>query len=123
MRAHYFSAEPWEEAYVHERAIDNEIIFHAGPLSSLPDLADPTAEVLSVFIDSRIGEAEMTRFPALKLIASRSTGFDHIDMSAAQARGITVANVPFYGENTVAEFAFALILTLSRKILDSNERV
>jgi D-lactate dehydrogenase len=42
---------------------------------------------------------------------------------AAQARGILVANVPFYGENTVAEFAFALLLALSRRIIDADERV
>jgi D-lactate dehydrogenase len=63
----------------------------------------------------------MARFPSLKLIATRSTGYDHIDLAAAKARGISVANVPFYGENTVAEFAFALILSLSRRIPEARE--
>jgi D-lactate dehydrogenase len=57
------------------------------------------------------------------LIATRSTGFDHIDLAAAKARGITVVNVPSYGENTVAEFAFALILALARRVIDADERV
>lgn len=123
MNIHYFSGEAWEEHYVREKLPNEEIVFHPEPLGALPELADPDATTLCVFIDSSIGEAEMKRFPAVKLIATRSTGFDHIDPAAARARGIAVANVPFYGENTVAEFAFALILALSRRIIDADERV
>jgi len=50
------------------------------------------------------------------LIATRSTGFDHIDLKAAKEKNIPIAYVPGYGDNTVAEFAFGLILNLSRKI-------
>ncbi len=123
MKIHYFSGEGWEEAYVKTRLPGEELFFHTGPLSALPDLTDPEAEVLCPFIESKIGEAELKRFPAVKLIATRSTGFDHIDLAAATARGITVANVPFYGENTVAEFTFALLLALSRRIIDADEFV
>ncbi len=45
-----------------------------------------------------------------------STGFDHIDLAECRKRKIKVANVPYYGENTVAEHTFALILSLSRNI-------
>lgn len=123
MKIHYFSGEPWEEAFVRARLPNEEIVFHAESLGALPDISDPDASVLCSFIESPIGEAEMSRFPALKLIATRSTGFDHIDLAAAKARGITVVNVPFYGENTVAEFAFALLLALSRRIIDADEQV
>lgn len=123
MKIHYFSSEPWEEEYVRAKLPNEEIVFHSGSFASFPDVADPQADVLCTFIESPIGEAEMGRFPALKLVATRSTGFDHIDLAAAKARGITVANVPFYGENTVAEFAFALLLALSRRIIDADERV
>lgn len=123
MKIHYFSGEEWEEAFVRAKFTNEEIIFHKESLGALPELTDPDATVLCSFIESPIGEAEMSRFPALKLIATRSTGFDHIDLAAAKARGITVANVPFYGENTVAEFAFALLLALSRRVIDADERV
>jgi len=102
---------------------NEEITFHDGSLATFPDLTDPEAEVLCTFVESKIGEDEMKRFPALKLIATRSTGFDHIDLESAKARGVAVANVPFYGENTVAEFTFALLLALSRRIIDADERV
>lgn len=123
MKIHYFSGEEWEEAFVREKLAGEDIVFHQGSLSTNPELTDPEAEVLCTFIESPIGEAEMNRFPALKLIATRSTGFDHVDLAAAKARGIAVANVPFYGENTVAEFAFALLLALSRRVIDADEKV
>lgn len=123
MNIHYFSGEQWEEEYVRAKFPGEDLTFHEGPLSAHPELADPDATVLCVFIESRIGENELKRFPNVKLIATRSTGFDHIDLAATGAHGITVANVPSYGENTVAEFAFALLLALSRRIIDADERV
>ena len=123
MTIHYFSGEAWEEEYVRAKFTGENITFHKGPLAAFPDIADPDATVLCTFIESKIDEDEMKRFPALKLIATRSTGFDHIDLAAAKTRGIAVANVPSYGENTVAEFTFALLLALSRRVIDADERV
>ncbi|MBI4065882.1 hydroxyacid dehydrogenase [Candidatus Kaiserbacteria bacterium] len=123
MKIHYFSGEEWEEEFVKAKLSGEKVTFHNGPLGAFPELTDSEAEVLCAFIESTIGEDEMKRFPALKLIATRSTGFDHIDLVTARARGIAVANVPFYGEHTVAEFAFALLLALSRRIIDADERV
>jgi D-lactate dehydrogenase len=54
--------------------------------------------------------------PDLKMIAARLTGFDHINLPDAASRGIPVCNVATYGENTVAEYTFALILALSRNL-------
>ena len=123
MNIQYFASENWEEGYVQSKLPGHVITFHEGPLSAFPDLTDDNAEALCVFVDSHVGEAELARFPALKLVATRSTGFDHIDLAAAKARGIAVATVPFYGENTVAEFAFALLLTLSRRIPEAQASV
>lgn len=61
--------------------------------------------------------------PNLKFIATRSTGFDHIDTEYAATKGIKVSNVPAYGSHTVAEYAFGLILNLSRKIIQANNYV
>jgi D-lactate dehydrogenase len=80
-------------------------------LSSFKD-----CEVLSVFIYSKVDASVLEKMPQLRLIATRSTGFDHIDLKACMQRGIGVCNVPYYGENTVAEHTFGLILALSRNI-------
>jgi D-lactate dehydrogenase len=102
---------------------DQEIVFKAGYLGQYPDFRDNEAEILSIFVTSHLGKEEMDRLPKLKFIATRSTGFDHIDLAEAGRRGIKVSNVPSYGENTVAEQAFALLLCLSRKIYDSYKQI
>src|SRR6266540_1968818 len=70
---------------------------------------------LTVFA-AEVGDEELAACPDLELVATRSTGFDHVDLAACRARGVAVANVPTYGENTVAEHTFALILALSRNV-------
>jgi len=97
--------------------VTNEPLRDGGITAEMTD-----AEILSVFVDSMITKAVLDEMPRLKLIATRSTGFDHIDAEECHRRGIVISYVPSYGENTVAEHAFALILSLSRKIFQSYER-
>ncbi len=80
-------------------------------------------DIAGIFMDSPMSAEVIDGLPELKFIATASTGFDHIDLAAAAAKGIPVSSVPGYGENTVAEFAFALILALSRKIVEADMRV
>ncbi len=112
MKVIYAADEAWEEEYFKGQLPGVELL----------PAGDTAAEVLSVFVDHSVDAAELDKYPNLKLIATRSTGFDHIDLKAAAARGIVVASVPSYGVNTVAEFAFALILALSRKVCEAHAR-
>lgn len=73
------------------------------------------AEVISIFLGTTPNDALLKKLPNLRLITTRSTGFDHIDLTAAKNAKIVVCNVPAYGSRTVAEFTFSLILGLSRK--------
>lgn len=76
----------------------------------------PDTQVISIFASDIVSREAMDGLPNLKLIATRTTGFDHIDLAAAKEKSITVVNVPRYGESTVAEYTFALLLALSRKL-------
>lgn len=78
--------------------------------------------ILSTFINSTVDKAALDRLPNLRYIATRSVGFDHIDVAECRRRHITISNVPAYGESTVAEHAMALLLSISRKIPESLER-
>lgn len=108
--------EAWQKAYVEQKASG------ISPLRFEPVTVQDTPQdlqgvsVLSVFINSRVDAGVFDRMPNLKLISTRSTGYDHIDLQEAKRRGILVCNVPTYGENTVAEHTFALILSLSRNL-------
>jgi len=77
------------------------------------------SDIISIFIHSKVNEYTTKICPNLKLIATRSTGMDHIDVEYFMSKNIMVKNVALYGENTVAEHTFALMLSLSRKIHES----
>jgi D-lactate dehydrogenase len=125
MAIHVFEANGDDQAYLQKDLPNEELVFHPEPLEHPEQVRQvaESAEVLSVFVKSRVGESILSGLPRLKLIATRSTGFDHIDVYAARERGIVVSNVPTYGENTVAEHTFALILGLSRNLLKAHTRV
>lgn len=121
----YFKAEDWEVDYVKKQFPEDELEIYDVPLT--PDNIDKYPEIqdnniLSVFVQSVINKEVLDKLPNLKFIATRSTGYDHIDLDQCQERGIVVSNVPFYGENTVAEHAMAMLLALSRKIIPAVER-
>jgi len=80
------------------------------------------AEIISTFIYSKHGRDALEKFPALKLVATRSTGYDHIDTRYCAEHGITISNLPTYGENTVAEHVFTLLLAISHRLPQAMER-
>lgn len=82
-----------------------------------------SCEILSVFVTSRITKDIVTRLPALKLLCTRSVGFDHIDLEACKEKGVVVTHVPDYGAHVIAEHAFALLLSTLRFISAGHERV
>lgn len=114
----FFETASWERQFI-RRALRHQglrVQFVAEPLMEDARRLSTTADILSVFIYSQLTARVLRRLPKLRLIATRSTGFDHIDLASCRRLRIAVCNVPSYGENTVAEHTFALILALSRNI-------
>ena len=116
MKIAFFEVKDWEVEYLQKKLSGNQLKFSSEKLSLENALQIQDFEAVSVFIYSKIDEQIIREIPNLKLITTRSTGFDHVDLEACKKQGITVCNVPSYGENTVAEHTFALILSLSRNI-------
>ena len=77
---------------------------------------EENAEIISVFTGSRLTSETLYKFKKLKLILTRSVGFSHIDMEYCNENHILVANTPHYGDYTVAEFSFGILLNLVRRI-------
>jgi D-lactate dehydrogenase len=115
-------AEDWEKKYLTQKLTGHELIFIDEPLTAQNADTVKEVEAISVFIYSPVTKELIDKLPNLKLVTTRSTGFDHIDLAYCKRKGITVCNVPHYGTHTVAEHTFALILALSRNILKSAER-
>jgi D-lactate dehydrogenase len=122
MKIAFFEIEGWEKEYLEEKLKGHKLVFFNGELTKELVNNVKDVEVISVFIYSKINKNILEELKNLKAVVTRSTGFDHIDVKECNKRKIAVLNVPYYGENTVAEHTFALILALSRKIHKSYER-
>lgn len=59
----------------------------------------------------------------IPLIVLRSAGYDHVDLNAAKALGLTVVRVPAYSPEAIAEFTLGMLLSLSRKIIRGHDKV
>ena len=122
MKIAAFETEEWEHRACLALQPDHDVACRGEPLNEDTATDHPDAEVISTFVNSRLDASVLSRFPALRLIATRSTGYDHIDAAYCAAHGVTVCNVPDYGDATVAEHAFALLLGLARHLVDAVER-
>ena len=88
------------------------------PLNDMTDFSENIlkADVISCFTTSRVTGNILKKFSNLKLIALRSVGFNHIDIDYCKENDIAVETTPNYGNKSVAEFAFGLMIDVSRKI-------
>jgi len=118
----FVELEKWEEDYIKNSVSDLEVVLTSEKLDDSTVARYQDAEILSTFIYSSLTKEILEKLPNLKFIATRSMGFDHIDLDACRSRGIKVANVPTYGAHTVAEHTFSLILAISRKLIPSVEQ-
>ena len=100
-----------------------KLIFHDKSLDINNAKYEGDTEGIAIFIQSNITKGILNHLTNLKVIATMSTGFDHIDLEACEQRNIKVCNVPAYGDNTVAEYAFGLVIALSRKFKPTFNRV
>ena len=122
MKTVIFEIEDWECKTLQKLCCGDNIIMVKELLNKDSAVAYADTEIVSTFISSKLNRQVLEKLPKLKLIATRSTGFDHIDLEYCNEKGIAVANVPTYGEHTVAEHVFALLLALSRHLSEAIQR-
>lgn len=121
----FFETGPWDEAGLKAPDCGLEGPNYRSTRKKLQEVGDEELAdltVASVFIGSRVDAEQLDRMPNVKLVCTRSTGYDHIDLEACRERGVSACNVPAYAEHTVAEHCFGLMLALSRKILKAHDR-
>ena len=122
MKIVIFEVADWEQQACHSLQPPHIVECLEAPLTPVTAGDHADAEVIATFIGSELSASVLRLMPKLRLIATRSTGFDHIDLDYCRQAGITVCNVPDYGDPTVAEHVFALLLALSRRIVEAAER-
>jgi glyoxylate reductase len=101
------------EANLEDRPMDRERVLQA--------MADKEGFV-SLVGDS-IDIELLDSAPRLRMIAQMAVGYDNVDLAAATARGIPVSNTPDVLTDATADLTFALILALSRRIVELDGRV
>ncbi len=123
MKAAFFGLNKWQKKLVERKLGCLEISFHKHDEldKKLDELKE--IEILGVFVETPVKKKHIKKLKNLKLIVTLSTGYDHIDCKYARKKDIDVCNVPNYGEKTVAEYAFGLMLNEVRNIDKAKKRV
>ncbi|HUK07241.1 MAG TPA: 2-hydroxyacid dehydrogenase [Stellaceae bacterium] len=120
MRVAIFSAKKYERTLLDELNADHahELVYFDAPLESGTKSLAVGFPAVSVFVNDVVDRDVLKHLAAggTKLVATRSTGFNHVDAEAAQQLGVKVVRVVNYSPNSVAEFAVGLLLALNRKI-------
>lgn len=121
----FFGVKSWEKEII-EREIAGLDMFGIGIFEDeVGDSLGMAAryEVISCFIYSMLDKQVLAKLPILKMIATRSTGVDHIDVEECKKRKIEVKNVPEYGSKTVAEYTLALMLAVAKRLVPAHQSV
>jgi D-lactate dehydrogenase len=120
MQVAIFSAQHYERALLDEANVRyrHDLVYFdtlLGPESVALAMGFPA---VSAFVNDVVDRHVLERLAhgGTKLVATRSTGFNHIDVPAATELGMKVVRVTSYSPNSVAEFAVGLLLALNRKI-------
>jgi D-lactate dehydrogenase len=122
MKIAFFEATQLEKKYLKLNLKGQTLEFFEDKLTEENMNLAKGYDVISVFIYSKVTKKVLHALPKVKMIATRSTGFDHIDVKECKKLKKCVCTVPSYGENTVAEHAFALLMSISRNIHKSHLR-
>jgi D-lactate dehydrogenase len=127
MKVAVFSTKPYDREFLlaaNEHA-NHELMFYESRLTpQTARLADGYPAVCA-FVNDQLDAQVLLMLSRLnvELIALRSAGFNHVDLPAAQQLGFTVARVPAYSPEAVAEHTVAMMLALARKLHRAYSRV
>jgi D-3-phosphoglycerate dehydrogenase len=107
------------------RALVLDERFPAEALEGFEVVRAPQDDVVAVFTmpERPVGEELMRQLPSLRVVGTATVGFDHVDVDAAEARGVAVVSVPDYCTEEVADHTLALIYALLRGIVVLDRQV
>lgn len=127
MKVAIFSSKGYDEASFAEinEQFGHELTFFESKLTADTAVLAGGYEAVCVFVNDQVDQATIAQLAAggTRIIATRSAGYNQIDLQAAEASGLTVVRVPAYSPNAVSEFTVGLILTLGRQIHRAYNRV
>jgi D-lactate dehydrogenase len=127
MRVAVFSSHGFDREFLAaaNRNRKHELVFLETRLTSQTAVLAAGQPAVCAFVNDQLDREVLSRLSSggTRLVALRSAGFNHVDLSAAKALGMVVSRVPAYSPHAVAEHTVALVLTLNRKIHRAYGRV
>ena len=126
MNIAFFSCQPYEQAFL-EKANGNhrhKLTFLTQPLTLETAPLAAGHQAICVFVNDQLNRPILQALArqGIRLVALRCTGFNQVDVPAAQELGIRIVRVPAYSPHSVAEHAVALLLSLNRKTYLAYQR-
>ncbi len=118
----FYDVTKEQEKWIKTKYPKLSVVFKSGKLN-LSNLPNPKTEILSVHANCKIDANMLSKLPNLKLIATRTTGIDHIDLATCKKNKIRVVNAAGMNAQSVSEFTFGLIVNSARQINDGARRV
>jgi D-lactate dehydrogenase len=127
MRIAFFSTHAFDREFFDEgnHAHRHDIQYLEARLTPATSALAAGSPAVCAFVNDDLREKVLDSLHAggVRLIALRSAGFNHVDLPAARRLGLTIARVPAYSPNAVAEHTVAMMLSLNRKIHRAHARV
>lgn len=127
MRVAVFSSRQYEIPFFERANVEagHELRFLEPRLTAETVALAAGFDAVSLFVNDQPSGAVLRELAATgtRLLALRSAGFNHVDLTTATELGLTVVRVPAYSPYAVAEHAAALILSLNRKLHRAYTRV
>lgn len=125
MRVTVFSTKPYDQQALAAAAGPHQLVFQQARLGPDTAVLARGSQGVCAFVNDQVDAEVLAQFKELgvRLLALRSAGFNHVDLAAAKRHGITVARVPAYSPEAVAEHTVALILSLARQLHRAYARV
>jgi glyoxylate reductase len=80
-------------------------------------------EGLYSLLTDRVDEELLENAPRLRVVSNMAVGYDNIDVAACTARGIPVGNTPGVLTDTTADFAWTLLMSAARRVVEGVEYV
>ncbi len=109
-----YTTNPGDLSWEGLATLGNLQVFERTP----PELVVERAKDATIALTNKVvfDEKTLSQLPQLRCISVLATGYNNIDVPAAQKRGVVVCNVRGYAADSVAQHVFALLLELSNKI-------
>ena len=127
MKIGFFSTKPYDRTYFDaaNREAGHELSYFEASLRAETAVLARDVQAVCAFVNDTLDRAALEKLAeqGIRLVTLRSAGFNHVDLEAAEALGITVARVPAYSPHAVAEHTLALVLALNRRIHKAHNRV